>query len=77
MKENGIEKLILSESLLKQEPMGLSLPPSELFPNLTDRSELHHGLMALSAFSGLHPISPINLWHIESHLGVCFVEDVN
>lgn len=36
MKENGIEKLILSESLLKQEPMGLSLPPSELFPNLTD-----------------------------------------
>lgn len=38
-KGNRVEKLILNESLLKQEPMGLSPPPSELFPNLTDHQK--------------------------------------
>lgn len=34
-KGNGVEKLILSEWLLKHEPLGLIHLPSELFPNLT------------------------------------------
>lgn len=54
-KGNQVEKLILNESLLKQEPTGLSHPPFELFPNLTDHQK-HLGTLIKGRKMGPEPL---------------------